>query len=263
MGTSERLGPMTRVLTALLLAPSVLAIVLWGPGWLFLALVAAVALLCYYEYAGIVAAHGIARPGPAAYAAGLALLVVDGQELLFVTVVALATLAVAARQNELEGVLPAAATASLGILYIFGSLRFALELRAESPYWLVFALGLNWAGDTAAYYAGRAFGRRKFAPRLSPAKSWEGAAAAFAASLLFGALFLERFVPQVSWAERLLLSAAGNLAGQLGDLCESALKRGAHLKDSGRLLPGHGGWLDRLDSLLFALPVVYLLLRLW
>ncbi|MCS6952955.1 MAG: phosphatidate cytidylyltransferase [Bryobacterales bacterium] len=253
---------MTRVWTALLLAPAVLAIALWGPGWLFLVLVAAVALLCFYEYAGIVAAHGIPPPGPAAYAAGLALLVVHGEELLLLTLLALVALILAARQSGLEDVLPAAAATSLGVLYVFGSLRFALELRAESPYWLVFALGLNWAGDTTAYYAGRAFGRHKLAPRLSPAKSWEGSLAGLAASLLFGVLFLGRFVPQVSWTERVVLSAAGNLAGQLGDLCESALKRGAHLKDSGRLLPGHGGWLDRLDSSLFALPMVYLLLRL-
>jgi phosphatidate cytidylyltransferase len=253
---------MIRVLTGLLLAPVVVAIILWGPGWLMLALVTAVALLCFHEYAGIVAAHGLRPPGPASYAAGLALLVVRGEELLLLTMFALAALALAARRSELPKVLPQAAVASLGVVYVFGGLRFALELHAESPYWLLFALGLNWAGDTAAYYIGRGWGRHKLAPHLSPFKSWEGAAASLAAALLFGILFLGSLLPEVAWMGRLTLSAAGNLAGQLGDLCESALKRGANLKDSGRLLPGHGGWLDRLDSTLFALPVVYSLLRL-
>lgn len=262
MGTGERLGPMIRVLTALLLAPAVVAILLWGPPWGVLALVAAVALLCFHEYAGIVAAHGLPRPGPASYAAGLALLVVRGEELLLLTLFALAALALAARGTDLAKVLPQAAAALLGVAYVFGGLRFALELYAESPYWLLFALGLNWAGDTAAYYAGRALGRHKLSPHLSPSKSWEGAVASLAAAILFGIVFLDRLLPEVAWLGRLMLSAAGNLAGQLGDLCESALKRGADLKDSGRLLPGHGGWLDRLDSTLFALPVVYSLLRL-
>ena len=253
---------MIRVFTALLLAPAVVAIILWGPSWLLLALVAAVALLCFHEYAGIVAAQGLRPPGPASYAAGLALLVVRGEELLLLALFAFAALALAARGGELPKVLPQAAAALLGVVYVFGGLRFALELHAESPDWLLFALGLNWAGDTAAYYTGRGLGRHKLAPQLSPSKSWEGAVAALAAAVLFGVLFLARLLPEVTWLERLSLSVAGNLAGQLGDLCESALKRGANLKDSGRLLPGHGGWLDRLDSTLFALPVVYSLFRL-
>jgi phosphatidate cytidylyltransferase len=102
-------------------------------------------------------------------------------------------------------------------------------------------------------------GRHKLAPHVSPAKSWEGAIGSLAASLVYGALYLPRWVPTVPLAAGLGLTAIANLAGQFGDLCESALKRGADIKDSGGLLPGHGGWLDRLDSSLFALPVVYFL----
>jgi phosphatidate cytidylyltransferase len=178
--------------------------------------------------------------------------------------VALAALICAMRSADLRQALPAAGAFVLAVLYIFGSWRCAAALRSIGPALLFFAVALNWAGDTAAMYAGRAFGRRKLAPRISPAKSWEGAIASVAASVIFGILYfywaLPRAVPPW-WAA--MLALAGNVAGQLGDLAESALKRGAGLKDSGTLLPGHGGWLDRVDSVLFAVPVVYALMLAW
>ena len=121
---------------------------------------------------------------------------------------------------------------------------------------------LNWLGDTCAYFAGKGFGRHKLAPHISPHKTWEGSAASLAGSVIFGILYLPCVLPVVSMVEAGLLSAVVNLAGQAGDLAESALKRGAGLKDSSTLLPGHGGLLDRVDSTLFALPVVYLKLYL-
>lgn len=101
-------------------------------------------------------------------------------------------------------------------------------------------------------------GRHKLAPILSPGKTWEGAASSLAGSLLFGWLFLGYFAPHRGVTEALVLSALVNVAGQIGDLAESAIKRGAGRKDSGTLLPGHGGWLDRMDSSLFAMPVTLL-----
>ena len=127
---------------------------------------------------------------------------------------------------------------------------------------LLFALVLNWIGDVAALYVGKAFGRHKLAPRISPAKTWEGSVASFAASLLFGFFYLTRLVPSVTPLQSIALAAVGNVAGQIGDLAESAMKRGAGVKDSGTMLPGHGGWLDRVDSSMFALPVVYWLVTL-
>jgi phosphatidate cytidylyltransferase len=121
---------------------------------------------------------------------------------------------------------------------------------------------LSWAGDTAALWVGRPFGMHKMAPRVSPGKSWEGAAGSVAGSMLVGGVYAHYLIPQASVVQALGLAAAGNIAGQLGDLCESALKRGAGMKDSGTRLPGHGGWLDRLDSSLFSVPVVYALLKL-
>ena len=152
----------------------------------------------------------------------------------------------------------------LGILYIFGSWRCAVGLRDLSPHWLCFALALNWIGDMAAYYAGRTFGRHKLAPKLSPKKTWEGSIASIAAAAALGVLYLHYALPERPVWELLLISALANVAGQVGDLAESAIKRGADVKDSGTLLPGHGGFLDRVDGTLFTLPVVYLwLLRPW
>jgi len=248
---------MMRILSALLLVPLILYAVLLAPTVFFLAVLAAVALVCYYEYAGIVAGYGIPKPGPLGYVAGLVLLGIPGEEAIILVALTLAALLLAMSTPDLAKGFPRAAALVIGVIYIFGCWRYAIPLRAASPHWLVFALVLNWVGDTAAYYVGRAAGRHKMAPRVSPAKSWEGAAASLAAAVIFGVLYLGKFLPSVGLVEVLVVSAAANVAGQVGDLAESAIKRGAGVKDSSGLLPGHGGWLDRVDSTLFALPVVY------
>ncbi len=141
-----------------------------------------------------------------------------------------------------------------------------LAAMSISPRLLLALLGLVWIGDTAAYLAGRAFGRRKLAPAISPGKTWEGVAGALLASLAY-AIIVESAVPEIGervggpgWV--LYLGGAGLLsaAGIAGDLLESAVKRGAGVKDSGALLPGHGGVLDRIDSATAVLPVGALLL---
>jgi phosphatidate cytidylyltransferase len=248
---------MKRVLTALLLIPTFIYIILWAPLWAFLAAVAGVAVLCFREYAELVSLHAIEKPGVFGYVAGLLLLFLPGKDFAFFVLVAILAMALALRSRELAEALPAAATLLLGVVYVFGSLRCGIDLHGISQYWLFFALSLNWVGDIAALYVGRLIGRHKMAPRVSPAKSWEGAAASVMASVIYGALYFPRLLPAVPLLEGLALVAVANIAGQLGDLCESGLKRGAGVKDSGTLLPGHGGWLDRLDSSLFALPVVY------
>jgi phosphatidate cytidylyltransferase len=249
---------MRRVLTAILLAPVITYLVIWAPLWAFLAVLVAVALLCFWEYSGIVEAHELARPGVFGFAAGLAVLFTPGREFVLLTLIAAGSLVLAAASAAgLRTVLARAGSIVLGVLYIFGPWRCAIGLRVASPHWLFFALALNWAGDTAALYAGRSLGRHRLAPLLSPKKSWEGAIASVLLSVIFGLLYLPRVIPGLSWWEAAGIAAAANVAGQVGDLCESALKRGADLKDSGTLLPGHGGWLDRVDSSLFAIPVVY------
>jgi phosphatidate cytidylyltransferase len=255
---------MKRIATAAVLIPLVSYVALWGPQWLFLLVTATVAVLCFYEYSAVVAGHKIEPPGPAGYAAGLLLLIVPrGELLLLVILLTLIALGLMLRSADLGQGLPGAGALVLGVLYVFGCWRTGVDLREISPHWLFFALALNWLGDTAAYYAGRAIGKHKLAPKLSPAKTWEGSLASVTASVAFGWFYLGWFMPAVPPVERLVISMAGNIAGQIGDLAESLLKRGAGIKDSGNLLPGHGGWLDRVDSTLFSMPVIYYLLATW
>jgi phosphatidate cytidylyltransferase len=121
---------------------------------------------------------------------------------------------------------------------------------------LLFTLVLVWAGDTAAYFVGRAVGRYRMAPKLSPKKTWEGAAANLIGSIIV-ALVAQRWITEVPLEHLIGMAALANIAGQAGDLLESAYKRSANMKDSGTLLPGHGGMLDRIDALVLAAPVVW------
>ena len=255
---------MKRILTALVLIPAIVYTVLWAPQWLFLLVVSAIAAMCFREFAGIAAAHGLRVPLPVGLAAGLVVLLAPRADTLFFALLAMVALALILPRDDLSKGLPQAGVLVLGVVYIFGCWRAAAGLRGIHPYWLLFGLSLTWVGDITAFYAGRALGRHRLASRVSPKKSWEGSVASVAASVAFGAVYFSRLLPEVPPGWGMALAAAANAAGQLGDLSESAMKRGAGVKDSGSLLPGHGGWLDRVDSTLFALPVLYLLLsRPW
>lgn len=244
---------MKRVATSLVLAIFALYVVFLSPHWLFVCIVALVGCLCYYEYSSIAAASGVQGALYLGYISGL--LVMARLDALPLSALALLTFALVSR--DLSKALGFAGATVLGTIYIFLGWRWAVELRQVSPSWLFYALSINWAGDVAAYYVGRAFGRHKLAPRVSPGKSWEGAAGSLILAVLYGVWFGWQAKLGLDWPEMILLTAIGNMAGQTGDLAESALKRGAGVKDSGFLLPGHGGFLDRLDSSLFSLPVVY------
>lgn len=247
---------MKRVLTAALLIPLVVYTVLWANQYVFLAVLALAAVLSYREYDSIAADYGFGAPGVLGYGAGLLLLVVPyANAWLVVTAVALLALVLALRSKELAHALPRTSLLLLGLIYIFGCWRCAVVLRGFGPHWLMYALLVSWTGDIGAYYIGKAFGRHRLAGRVSPKKSWEGAAASVATSVLLAGAYLWHFVG-ASIAEAVLLTALANVAGQLGDLVESAMKRGAGVKDSGALLPGHGGFLDRVDSALFVMPLV-------
>ena len=173
---------------------------------------------------------------------------------VFIVLIALLALSLSLTSRELADALPFAAALVLGVIYVFGCLRAGIGLRSMSPFWLLFALSENWIGDAAAYYIGRWLGRHKLAPRISPAKTWEGAIASTAASLIYAYFYFPYLLKDVPLPWALAIAALGNIAGQIGDLCESAIKRGAGVKDSGTMLPGHGGWLDRIDSSLFRHP---------
>ena len=160
---------------------------------------------------------------------------------------------------------PVAATADRflggagGLAYVSILIGFLILLPREAVLTL---FGIVWAGDTAAYYGGRTMGRHRLAPRISPNKTVEGAVSGAVASAAVGLLLAVRLMevpPSALLGVSILVTA---VAGQVGDLFESAMKRSAEIKDSSTLLPGHGGMLDRIDSLLFAAPVFYFLLLL-
>jgi len=252
---------MKRVLTAALLVPAATWIIFFAPWPVFLAVAGLLAALCYAEYGHLVAAHGAEPLLPVAIASGLAFLLAPSDAWLAAVLLALLGMAFALRATDLAHALPTAGAFALGVLYIFGAWKCGVELRTLSPHWLFFACALNWIGDTAAMYTGKTLGRRKLAPRVSPGKTVEGALGSCAASVLFGVLYVRWALPDFPLVWAAALALAGNAAGQLGDLAESAIKRGAHVKDSGNLLPGHGGVLDRLDSSLFSMPAVLGILR--
>jgi phosphatidate cytidylyltransferase len=256
---------MKRALTALVLVPVAIFAVMFAPFPVFLAVDAMFAILCFREYARITSTW--AMPG---YVAGILILIAPLNQaalILFLTAIAALCLTLSAADFA-KGAAHAAALV-MGVAYVFGSWKTAILLhQTEGPafhnlgagrYWLMFALVVNWIGDTGAYYVGRRFGRHKLAPRVSPGKSWEGAIASAVTGVIFGAIFLPLTVTDMPVWVAALVSLVANAAGQVGDLAESALKRGAGVKDSGTLLPGHGGMLDRLDRSLFAMPVVYTL----
>jgi phosphatidate cytidylyltransferase len=247
---------MKRVLTAAALFPPVIAIVFFANDWIFFAAVALVALICYYEYNSIAAVFGFGAPGPFGYVAGLAVLWCCGDPWMIMLAVTLAALALSLRADDLTHVLPRSALLVIGVIYIFGGWKCAILLHTLNLHWLMYALIVNWVGDIGAYYVGRSFGKHRLAERVSPKKTWEGAIAAVVTAVLIAGAYLVYFV-HVGILEAIALTAVANVAGQLGDLCESAMKRGAGVKDSGAILPGHGGLLDRVDSTLFSLPVVY------
>ena len=250
---------MKRLVTALALALVAIYLVGWAPTPLFIAAALLMSLLCYWEYSGLVAKHDIPRPGIFGFLAGLVILFLPEFILPGVSILAVCAFVTSLRHDNLRDVLPQVACAFLGAFYTFAPWRFAIDLRASSVHLLFFALALNWVGDSVAYYIGRKFGKHKLAPVVSPGKSWEGAIASVCGAVLFGVLYLGHFVASIPWWQVALIAAVASVAGQLGDLAESAMKRGAGVKDSGNLLPGHGGMLDRVDSSLFALPVVYIL----
>jgi phosphatidate cytidylyltransferase len=249
---------MKRLITAAVLVPTVLYVVLAGPAWSFFLLVSLVAALCYWEYATIA---GIPRTETVVgIVAGTLYFYLQGDTALFLLILfPLLAMAIALRLRDLSNFLPDTAAQTFGLLYIYGAWKTAFLLHAINPYWLTFGLAVNWLGDTGAYYFGRKFGKHKLAPIVSPGKSWEGAVASVATAVLFGVFFLPRFT-SVGILRAVLIAIVANIAGQVGDLAESAIKRGAGVKDSGTLLPGHGGMLDRVDSSLFSLPVLYAVL---
>ncbi len=278
---------MKRILTALVLILFVFVLIFFGKLWMITLAAALVAELAAFEYLQLAAVGATVNNArlriPAwwmALGTALAFVVtlpnfpVEAQ-LPVLSALTLALFAWNGLRAPLIQVLPDTAQGLFGLIYIAYPLTLIpLMWKGEDgPALLLFLMVCVWAGDIAALYIGRAFGKRKLAPRLSPGKTVEGAIASVAGSILAALavvlvsdtltarnnLFLH--IAQPLW-QSLLLAVILNLAAQAGDLLESAIKRGAGVKDSGTMLPGHGGILDRIDALLLAAPVLWYILLL-
>lgn len=179
------------------------------------------------------------------------------QDVFFLFVLGVAAIILFMKRPLVE-TLPAAGISASGLLLVAFPLTYAIRLHGigpQGPILLMFALVIAWVADSVAYFVGRAIGKHPLAPHLSPKKTWEGSIGSFVGSLLVAVVFSRwLFAPL---PHLLAMAAAGNVAGQVGDLLESAYKRSAGIKDSGSLLPGHGGVLDRIDALILAIPVVW------
>ena len=266
---------MKRILTAVVLIALVFAIVFFGQLWMITLFAALVSELAAYEYLQLARLSGARVPLWWMGAATAMIFIVTyawptESQLPVVSALAFILFAVAGFREPLKEVLPDAAAGLFGLIYIAYPLSLLPLIwnRDDGKPLLVFLMVCVWAGDIAALYIGKNFGKHKLAPRLSPGKTWEGSAASLAGSMLVAGLVfwigdalsargdMMLHIQEPLW-QLMLLAMILNAAAQLGDLLESAIKRGAGVKDSGSMLPGHGGILDRIDALLLATPVLW------
>jgi phosphatidate cytidylyltransferase len=276
-----------RVATAAVLIPCVVGLVLWGSTAAVTIGAALVILLALFEFfaLGDAIGHRAYRFWTAACALGLVFVqwmastansvgtsrgiqyfVLIGKAFLsiptvgdvfFIFLLGVTVLTLWTKRPMVEA-LPAAGISSSGLILVALPLTYAIRLHGistDGPKLLMFVLIITWVGDTAAYFVGRAIGKHPLAPVLSPKKSWEGTIASILGALLVAVVFARWLI--VPPPHLLAMAVVGNIAGQAGDLLESAYKRSAGVKDSGTLLPGHGGVLDRIDALILAIPVVW------
>jgi phosphatidate cytidylyltransferase len=285
-----------RVLTAAVLIPIVLLLVLRAPVPVLAFVAGVVALLAIHELLKLAEGYNIrllykptyvfvalfflliaispeASSTPALSTSGFAFVAV-----CFAGFAPFIFLAVAMRREELSSAFPAAMLAAFAFAYIGLPMASLVQLREQwqGSFFLLYLLLLVWAGDIFAYFIGKSLGTHRMSPRVSPKKTWEGAVASVVASVAVGMLMTHYAVPisrallharlieqrdgvftEPALFPIIILSIVLNVAAQLGDLVESVIKRGAGVKDSGAILPGHGGMFDRIDALLFAAPVLW------
>jgi len=270
----------TRLLTAAILIPLVVIAIWWGPNWLIAIVSGFVAIAAMLEFFSVAARQGVqayrlwsslaaaAVVAEQWYASRMASIIrlsdlldrspkVTLEFVLFGFAFGVALIALGTRRSLAE-VLPSISVSAAGLIFVV--LPFSAVIRLHGvdilgPQLLLFTVVMVWVGDTAAYFVGSSIGRWKMAPQISPNKTWEGAIANFLGALFVAAVF--GYWMKLQPAHMLAMAAVGSVAGQIGDLFESAWKRSAGVKDSGSILPGHGGMLDRIDALILAAPAVW------
>lgn len=252
-----------RVISTAILLPLFVWMVVAGPAWLFGAVLVLVAAIAQWEFTGMFERAGFATfrwlglLGGALVTASFALPLSE-QATLTAVVLSLLAAGLLRRESGRAHWEPMAITL-LGVAYVNWLLGYAFWLYdlVDGVQWMLLLVSVTWLGETAAYAIGSTLGRHKLAPVVSPRKTVEGAAAQLIASVL-GALGARAwFFPVLSLESAIVVGLLLGVVGQVGDLAESAIKRGVHTKDSGGLIPGHGGMLDRVDSLLVNTPVLF------
>jgi len=286
-----------RITTAVVLIPIVLVLILRAPVSVLAIVAGIVALLTIHEFLKLTESYRVQPMRVLTYTfCGIFFLLlafnVGNEKPLLSTAVFVYCLGFAAaiapfifltramRDADLSSGYPAAAASVFAFTYIALPMGMLVQLRQQwaGAFYLLYLLLVVWAGDIFAYFVGKSIGRHLMAPRISPKKTWEGAVASVVASVAVGWLLFHYALPissgllragliqqrdglfgleQPAMGPIIFLTIVINLAAQLGDLVESLIKRGAGVKDSGTILPGHGGMLDRIDALLFAAPVLW------
>jgi phosphatidate cytidylyltransferase len=254
-----------RWITGIIAVPILVALIVYAPPLLFDAIIVLIILVAATEYNRMT--FGGARTREKAEVLAVSLLVplafVAGDAALVLAVVVLAMIVVFSLHllqiREGETSITPVANVVFGFIYIPLALSHFILVRRgdEGVLWIFFIIVLAFAGDIAAFYVGRAWGRRKLLPAVSPGKTEEGMYGLIVGSTVACVVFQQIFFPSLPVVHAAVLGCVGSIIGQLGDLCESAIKRASGSKDSGVLLPGHGGLLDRLDCLIFIVPFVY------
>jgi phosphatidate cytidylyltransferase len=254
-----------REITALVAAPAAIWITGWGPPWLFNATVALIAVLALYEFLALGKAKGYDVPTVLCIVIMLILItafIIDdlSVELGMFAALLIIPASYVVTKKSLENSLPSSAIAVLATTYVGMLSGSLIRLHNDFPegYKLVFFLLLVvWLGDTGAYYVGKQFGKHKLSPRISPKKTIEGLIGGISASIIAAVVIHYTFFPKFPLLHAVIAGVLLSIAGVIGDLAESMWKRSAAVKDSGTLIPGHGGFLDRFDSILFTAPILY------
>lgn len=252
-----------RALSTLVLLPLFLWMVMAGPLWLFGTIIVLLGALGQWEFTGMFERAGVRTLRALGLVGGVlvtASFALPVSERVMLTAVLLGALTAALWQQRLGKMewQPAVVTV-FGILYVNWLLGYAFWLRdlESGKEWVLLLVWVTWLGETAAYLVGSTAGRHRLAPMVSPKKTVEGAVAQLVVSVLAAVLAQVWFFPALGLAGAALVGLILGVSGQIGDLVESALKRSVDTKDTGRLIPGHGGVLDRIDSLLFNTPVLF------